>query len=99
MSIQRLPQSGKRGRRLSRSWPSPSPSRRYIEAAVKAGLGVDTFAPALSFFLARPQPVFFEEVANSGPRADLGRLMRDRFRAKNPLSLGLPFHTQTTESR
>jgi methylmalonyl-CoA mutase N-terminal domain/subunit len=68
----------------------------YIEAAVKAGLGVDTFAPRLSFFLAAHSQ-FFEEVAKfRAARRIWGRLMRDRFRAKNPLSWAFRFHTQTS---
>jgi len=68
----------------------------YIEAAVKAGLDVDTFAPRLSFFLAAHSQ-FFEEVAKfRAARRIWGRLMRNRFRAKNPLSWAFRFHTQTS---
>ena len=68
----------------------------YIEAAVAAGLDVDDFAPRLSFFLAA-QSQLFEEIAKfRAARRIWAKLMRERFRAKNPLSLAFRFHTQTS---
>jgi methylmalonyl-CoA mutase N-terminal domain/subunit len=68
----------------------------YVEAAVKAGLDVDAFAPRLSFFLASHNQ-FFEEVAKfRAARRIWAKLMRQRFRAKNPLSWAFRFHTQTS---
>jgi methylmalonyl-CoA mutase N-terminal domain/subunit len=68
----------------------------YIEAAVAAGLDVDAFAPRLSFFLAAHNQ-FFEEIAKfRAARRIWARLMRERFRAKNPLSWAFRFHTQTS---
>jgi methylmalonyl-CoA mutase N-terminal domain/subunit len=68
----------------------------YIEAAVRAGLDVDSFAPRLSFFLASHNQ-FFEEIAKfRAARRIWARLMRERFRAKNPLSWAFRFHTQTS---
>jgi methylmalonyl-CoA mutase N-terminal domain/subunit len=68
----------------------------YIEAAVRAGLDVDAFAPRLSFFLAA-HSLFFEETAKfRAARRIWAKLMRERFRAKNPLSWAFRFHTQTS---
>ncbi|MGB7296549.1 MAG: methylmalonyl-CoA mutase family protein [Candidatus Aminicenantales bacterium] len=68
----------------------------YIEAAVHAGLDVDSFAPRLSFFLASHNQ-FFEEIAKfRAARRIWAKLMKERFRAKNPLSWAFRFHTQTS---
>jgi len=68
----------------------------YIEAAVRAGLDVDAFSPRLSFFLAAHNQ-FFEELAKfRAARRIWAKLMRERFRAKNPLSWAFRFHTQTS---
>jgi methylmalonyl-CoA mutase, N-terminal domain len=67
----------------------------YVEAALAAGLGIDEFAPRLSFFFACHQD-FFEEVAKfRAARRMWARIMRDRFGAKDPRSWTLRFHTQT----
>ena len=68
----------------------------YVEAALKAGLDVDSFAPRLSFFLASHNN-FFEEIAKfRAARRIWARLMREKFQAKNPLSWKFRFHTQTS---
>ncbi|MBN2408838.1 MAG: methylmalonyl-CoA mutase [Candidatus Aminicenantes bacterium] len=68
----------------------------YIEAAVRAGLDVDSFAPRLSFFLASHNQ-FFEEIAKfRAARRIWAKLMKERFKAKNPLSWAFRFHTQTS---
>jgi methylmalonyl-CoA mutase N-terminal domain/subunit len=70
----------------------------YIEAAVAVGLGVDTFAPRLSFFF-NAQIGFLEEIAKfRAARRLYAKLMRDRFGAKDPRSMMLRFHTQTAGS-
>jgi len=67
----------------------------YVEAAIAAGLGVDSFAPRLSFFWGCHN-TFFEEVAKfRAARRLWARVMRDRFGASDPNSLKLRFHTQT----
>ena len=67
----------------------------YCQAAVDNGLDVDEFAPRLSFFFACHNN-FLEEVAKfRAARRMWARIMRDRFKAKNPRSLMLRFHTQT----
>jgi len=67
----------------------------YIEAGLKAGLDIDDFAPRMSF-LFDTHNKFFEEVAKyRAARRIWAELMRDRFRAKNPRSMMLRYHTQT----
>ncbi|HVF54478.1 MAG TPA: methylmalonyl-CoA mutase family protein [Actinomycetota bacterium] len=67
----------------------------YVEAALKAGLEVDEFAPRLSFFFACHMN-FFEEVAKfRAARRLWAKVMKERFAAQNPRSLMLRFHTQT----
>ncbi len=70
----------------------------YIEAAVKAGLAVDAFAPRLSFFF-NAHNDFLEEIAKfRAARRIYARLMRGRFGAKDPRSMMLRFHVQTAGS-
>ena len=70
----------------------------YVEAAIRAGLDVDKFAPRLSFFF-NAHNNFLEEVAKfRAARRMWAKIMRDRFRAKNPKSWMLRFHTQTAGS-
>ncbi len=68
----------------------------YVEALKASGLDVDAFSPRLSFFLAAHNN-FLEEVAKfRAARRIWARLMRDRFKAKNPASWKFRFHTQTS---
>src|SRR6516225_9928912 len=70
----------------------------YVEAAIKAGLDVDKFAPRLSFFF-NAHSNFLEEVAKfRAARRMWARIMREHFKAKNPKSQMLRFHTQTAGS-
>ncbi|MBS3969097.1 MAG: methylmalonyl-CoA mutase family protein [Clostridia bacterium] len=67
----------------------------YVEAAVKAGLDVDDFAPRLSFFF-NAHTNFFEEVCKyRAARRLWARIMKERFGARDPKSMMLRFHTQT----
>ncbi len=67
----------------------------YVEAGIKAGLDVDAFAPRLSFFF-NAHNDFFEEIAKyRAARRIWAREMRDRYKAKDPRSWLLRFHTQT----
>jgi methylmalonyl-CoA mutase N-terminal domain/subunit len=67
----------------------------YVELGVEAGLDVDAFAPRLSFFWDLHSD-FFEEVAKlRAARRLWARLMRERFKAKNPRSWLLRAHAQT----
>jgi methylmalonyl-CoA mutase N-terminal domain/subunit len=67
----------------------------YVEAAIRAGLDVDEFAPQLSFFF-NAHNHFLEEIAKyRAARRLWAEIMRERFGAKNPKSWMLRFHTQT----
>jgi methylmalonyl-CoA mutase N-terminal domain/subunit len=67
----------------------------YVEAALKAGLDVDTFGPRLSFFF-NAHLDFLEEVAKyRAARRLWAKIMKERFKAKNPKSMMIRFHTQT----
>jgi methylmalonyl-CoA mutase N-terminal domain/subunit len=68
----------------------------YVEAARRAGLDVDAFAPQLSFFF-NAQIDLFEEVAKfRAARRIWARWMAERYGAKDPRSLRCRFHTQTS---
>ena len=70
----------------------------YVEAAIRAGLDVDKFAPRLSFFF-NAHNNFLEEVAKfRAARRMWAKIMCDRFQAKNPKSWMLRFHAQTAGS-
>ena len=67
----------------------------YVEAAIEAGLDVDSFAGRLSFFFGVHNN-FLEEIAKfRAARRMWARIMRERFGAKKPTSWMLRFHTQT----
>jgi methylmalonyl-CoA mutase N-terminal domain/subunit len=67
----------------------------YVQAAVERGLKVDDFAPRLSFFF-NAHIDFFEEIAKfRAARRMWARFMKERFKAQNPRSWWLRFHTQT----
>jgi methylmalonyl-CoA mutase N-terminal domain/subunit len=67
----------------------------YVESAIAAGLGIDDFAPRLSFFF-NSHNDFFEEIAKfRAARRLWAREMKRRFHPKNPASLTLRFHAQT----
>lgn len=67
----------------------------YVEAAIQSGLEVDEFSQQLSFFFAAHNQ-FLEEVAKfRAARRLWARIMKDRFKAKDPRSWMLRFHTQT----
>ncbi len=67
----------------------------YVEAALAAGMDIDSFGPRLSFFFVA-QNNLLEEVAKfRAARRIWAKIMRERFGAKNPRSWMLRFHTQT----
>lgn len=67
----------------------------YVEAALRAGLAVDDFAPRLSFFF-NVHNNFLEEIAKfRAARLVWADVMKHRFGAKNPKSQMLRFHSQT----
>jgi methylmalonyl-CoA mutase N-terminal domain/subunit len=67
----------------------------YTQAAIERGLSVDDFAPRFSFFF-NSHLDFFEEIAKfRAARRMWAKIMRERFKAKDPRSWWLRFHTQT----
>jgi len=70
----------------------------YVEAAIKAGLDVDDFAPRLSFFFNAHNNLLEEVAKFRAARRLWARIMKERFNAKNPKSMMLKFHTQTAGS-
>jgi len=67
----------------------------YVEEAMKRGLNVDDFAPRLSFFFNAHNDLFEELAKYRAARRVWAREMKERFKAKNPRSWWLRFHTQT----
>ena len=67
----------------------------YVEAAIRAGLQVDDFAPRLAFFFVARTTILEEVAKFRAARRIWARIMRERFGAQNPKSLMLRFHTQT----
>jgi len=68
----------------------------YVELGMEAGLNVDDFAPRLSFFFNSTMD-FFEEIAKfRAARRIWATVLREKYGAKNPRSLLMRFHTQTS---
>jgi methylmalonyl-CoA mutase N-terminal domain/subunit len=68
----------------------------YVESTLERGLKVDDFAHRLSFFFASHND-FFEEIAKfRAARRLWARLMKERFHAKNPRSMWMRMHVQTS---
>jgi len=70
----------------------------YVQAALDAGLGVDEFAPQLSFFFNAHSDLLEEIAKYRAARRLWAKIMRDRFHAQDPRSLLLRFHAQTAGS-
>ncbi|KAA3637181.1 MAG: methylmalonyl-CoA mutase [Calditrichaeota bacterium] len=67
----------------------------YVNAALKAGLDINDFAPRLSFFFASHNNLF-EEVAKFRIARKLwAEIVKEKFKATNPKAMLLRFHTQT----
>lgn len=67
----------------------------YVEAALKAGLDVDTFGPRLSFFFNAHNDLLEEVAKYRAARRLWAKIMKERFGAKDPKSMMMKFHTQT----
>ena len=67
----------------------------YVQAAIDTGLDVDSFAGRLSFFFDSHNNLFEEVAKFRAARRLWAKIMRDRFKAKEPRSWMLRFHTQT----
>jgi methylmalonyl-CoA mutase N-terminal domain/subunit len=70
----------------------------YVEAALKAGLEIDNFAPRISFFFNAHNNLLEEIAKFRAARRLWARIMRERFGARDPRSLMMRFHTQTAGS-
>src|SRR5476651_490129 len=68
----------------------------YIRAGVAAGMGVDAFAPRLSFFWNAGMNYFMEVAKQRAARLLWAKLIRDEFDPKDGRSLALRAHTQTS---
>ena len=67
----------------------------YVDAAIKAGLDVDEFGPRLSFFFNSHNEILEEVAKFRAARRLWAKIMKERFKAKDPKSMMLRFHTQT----
>ncbi len=67
----------------------------YVEAAIKAGMNVDEFAPRLAFFFNAHNNVLEEVAKFRAARRIWAKVMKERFGAKDIKSQSLRFHTQT----
>src|SRR5262244_3492981 len=70
----------------------------YVDAARRAGLEVDAFAPQLSFFFNAHNDLIEEVAKFRAARRLWARVMRERFGARDPRSCMLRFHAQTAGS-
>jgi methylmalonyl-CoA mutase N-terminal domain/subunit len=70
----------------------------YVEAARGAGLDPDAVAPQLSFFFNAHNDLLEEVAKFRAARRLWARIVRERFRAKDPRSGMLRFHAQTAGS-
>ena len=67
----------------------------YVRAGLKAGIAIDDFAPRLSFFWAQGKNFFMEVAKMRAARALWAKLIH-RFGPKNPKSMALRTHSQTS---
>ncbi len=67
----------------------------YIRTGIKAGLAIDDFAPRLSFFWAQGMNIFMEIAKMRAARMLWAKLVK-RFNPKNPKSMSLRTHSQTS---
>src|SRR5689334_11261302 len=70
----------------------------YVEAALAAGLEIDDFAPRISFFFNAHNNLLEEIAKYRAARRLWASIVRGRFKARDPRSLMLRFHTQTAGS-
>ncbi|MFA5547746.1 MAG: methylmalonyl-CoA mutase [Porticoccaceae bacterium] len=68
----------------------------YVRTAIESGLDVDKFAPRLSFFFAIGMNFFMEIAKLRAARILWATLMKEKFDPKNPQSLMLRTHCQTS---
>src|SRR5215813_7426048 len=70
----------------------------YVEAALAAGLRIDDFAPRISFFFNAHNDLLEEIAKFRAARRLWASIMRGRFKARDPRSMMMRFHTQTAGS-
>ncbi|RKP11024.1 methylmalonyl-coenzyme A mutase-like protein [Thamnocephalis sphaerospora] len=68
----------------------------YIRTGIKAGLSVDDFAPRLSFFWGIGMNFYMEIAKMRAARRLWAHLVKEKFQPKNPKSLLLRTHSQTS---
>ena len=68
----------------------------YVAAGRRAGLGVDVFAPRISFFFGIGMNFFMEVAKLRAARLLWAKLMRERFAPSDERSLSLRAHCQTS---
>ena len=69
---------------------------QYIETCLARGLKIDDFAPRLSFFFCCTIELFEEVAKFRAARKIYAKILKERFHAKNPKSMQLKFHVQTS---
>ena len=67
----------------------------YIKAALRARLDIDQFAGGLSFFFNAHNDLLEEVAKFRAARRIWAKIMKEKFKAQNPKSMMLRFHTQT----
>ncbi|MBO8176720.1 MAG: methylmalonyl-CoA mutase [Bacillus sp. (in: Bacteria)] len=67
----------------------------YVRTGIKAGIDIDSFAPRLSFFWAIGMNYFMEVAKMRAARVIWAKMMKS-FNPKNPKSLALRTHSQTS---
>lgn len=67
----------------------------YVQAMIDKGMDVDSFAPRFSFFFAAYTNLLEEVAKFRALRRMWAKIMKERFRAKNPRSMMLRYHVQT----
>jgi methylmalonyl-CoA mutase N-terminal domain/subunit len=68
----------------------------YIQTCLDRGLKIDEFAPRLSFFFCCTIELFEEVAKFRVARKIYSKILKEKFHAKDPKSLQLKFHTQTS---
>lgn len=68
----------------------------YVQSVLERGLKVDDFAPRLSFFFASHNNLFEEIAKFRAARRLWAKIMKDRFHAKDPRSMWMRMHVQTS---
>ncbi len=67
----------------------------YVDKALEAGLDIDVFAKRLAFFFNASNDLFEEVAKFRAARRMWAKIMKEKYKAKDPKSWMLRFHTQT----